>query len=68
MSRSRRPLRRKLFGGFAIAAGLVLIAFEFGRPGTSVLQVERWFWGLVGLAVVGLGAMELLWPPSGEGP
>jgi formate-dependent nitrite reductase membrane component NrfD len=62
MSR-KRSVRRKVFGVLAVVAGLVLLAFELGRPTAAGSAVERWFWIAVGLGVFGLGLVELLSPP-----
>ena len=61
MSRKRAG-GRKVFGVLAVVAGLVLLAFEVGRP-QAASAVERWFWIAVGFAVFGLGLIELLSPP-----
>ena len=62
MSRKRAG-GRKVFGVLAVVAGLVLLVFEVGRPSPAASTVERWFWIAVGLAVFGLGLIELLSPP-----
>ena len=59
---AKRPKRRKLFGGLAVVAGVVLIAFEFGRPEVSGSATERWFWSIVAAGLIVLGAAELASP------
>lgn len=67
MSR-KRSVRRKLFAALAVVAGLVLLAFEFGgERAASGTQVERWFWALVALGLIGLGVAELLAPTGEQG-
>ena len=58
----KKAFRRKLFAGLAVVAGVALLAFEFARPEVSVTRGERWFWVVVGAALVVLGAMELAGP------
>ena len=53
----KRSTRRRIFAGFGILAGVVLIAFELARPGGSTTG-ERWFWMAVAVALVGLGIAE----------
>ena len=66
---AKRPFRKKLFAGLAVAAGVVLLAFEVARPAaTSSSAAEQWFWLVVALALIGVGAAELTSPSAPPGP
>lgn len=66
---AKRPFRKKLFAGLAVAAGGVLLAFEMARPGaTSSSAAEQWFWVAVAVGLIGLGAAELASSPAPPGP
>jgi hypothetical protein len=55
----KRPLRRKIFAGIGVLAGLVLLGFEIARP-LSATALERGFWLLVGVLLIALGLAELM--------
>ena len=55
----KRPAKRKAFAAIAVIAGAALVVLELLRPGATSAG-ERWFWLIVGLALVGLGVMGLL--------
>ncbi len=52
-----RP-RKTLFAVICVVAGLLLVGSELaGRPGATA--GERWFWAIVGVLLIVLGAAEL---------
>ena len=61
LAQTKRPFRKKLFAGLAVAAGVVLLAFESTRPADT--SVERWFWIAVAIGLIGLGVAELISSP-----
>lgn len=63
---TKRPFRKKLFAGLAVAAGVVLLAFETTRPAET--STERWFWIAVAVGLIGLGVAELVSPRARSGP
>ena len=58
LAQTNRPFRKKLFAGLAVAAGVVLLAFESTRPADT--PIERWFWIAVAMGLIGLGVAEMM--------
>ena len=48
----KRTVRRRVFAGVGVLAGLVLVGFEMSGA-TGANGVERWFWLAVGLLLSG---------------
>lgn len=59
-----KPVRKSRFSrimaGLAIMAGLVILWFDLPR----MMDEGNWFWILLGIMLVLLGASEFIWPTT----
>ena len=59
--------RRRVFAALAALSGAALLAFELRKSPAGTTVGERWFWLVVGVAVLGMGIAELMRPDAPKG-